>query len=89
MAASTAAACASHTCPRTSWGASAHSAETDFGGENVTSHAATRRFVRRFNASPVLGSMPSRTPRKSRASTCPERPRFSAKVPCHTPGASP
>jgi hypothetical protein len=87
-AASTAAACASHTCPRVSSDASAHSAEIDLGGENVTSHAATR-FARGFNNSPVDGSTPSRTARKSAAATCPDRPRCSANPPCHTPGASP
>lgn len=48
--------------------------EIDLGGEKVTSHAATHRFGRGLSVTPVIGSAPSRTTRKSSASTSPDRP---------------
>jgi hypothetical protein len=68
----------------------AHSSDTDFGAENVTSNAFTDRCRSPANrSSPVDGCFPSTIARRSSASTSPTRPSRSAQRPDHTPGASP
>jgi hypothetical protein len=74
----------------TSGEANAHSSDTDFGAENVTSKAVTaRRRPPVTSTVSVVGSRPSRRDRSASASTTPASPSSAAKRPCHTPGASP
>lgn len=68
----------------------AHSTETLLGTDMVTSMARTLRS--RWPASqssPVVGSWPSTSARRSSAATTPSRPSSEAQLPRHTPGASP
>ncbi|HTC80967.1 MAG TPA: hypothetical protein VK848_05500 [Acidimicrobiia bacterium] len=70
--------------------ANAHSSDTDFGAENVTSNAVTvRARCPGSSSASVVGSRPRRSDRSWSASTTPARPSSAARPPCHTPGASP
>ena len=82
------ASCAAMTAAAVSGSPSAQSTDTDFGADNVRSNAHTRPFPRR-RRTPVDGSAPDNTARKSSSSTSPARPNSRRPLPIQRPGTSP